>query len=80
MEIKTTYIGKNSKGVSGIWCGFKPEDAIITREYKILNPDVGNILKHKESGREYKKVILTNENEINDYEEIDGGSNNDFTI
>ena len=31
MEIKTTYIGKNSKGVSGIWCGFKPEDAIITR-------------------------------------------------
>lgn len=80
MKIKTTYIGKTASGVSAIWCGFKPKDADITREYKILNPDDGKILKHKESGREYKKVILSNEDEMNDYEEIDGEMNNDLTI
>ena len=37
MKIKTTYIGKTASGVSAIWCGFKPESADITREYKILN-------------------------------------------
>lgn len=80
MEIKTTYIGFNSDGKHCIWCGFKPENATITKEYNILYPDRRKILKHKESGKECEKVVLTNINEKNDYEEIDGETNNDLTI
>ena len=35
MEIRITYIG-TLNGIKGMWCGFKPNGAIITEERSVL--------------------------------------------
>ena len=35
MEIRITYVG-TLNGIKGMWCGFKPEGAIITEERSVL--------------------------------------------
>ena len=38
-----TYVG-TLDGVAGIWCGFKPEGAIITEERTVLHAEKGYVL------------------------------------
>lgn len=44
MKISKTYVG-TLNGVSGMWCGFKPDDAEITEVREILLPDDGQELE-----------------------------------
>lgn len=44
MRISKTYVG-TLNGVSGMWCGFKPEGAEITEVRDILLPDDGQELE-----------------------------------
>lgn len=76
MEIITTYIG-TLDGVNGIWCGFKPEGAIITEEKLVLRADLGYKLKNKETGETCHSVIIQTPEEQNDWEEI---KDEDFPI
>ncbi|MBO6273709.1 hypothetical protein J6O48_13170 [bacterium] len=74
MRIQITYFGKfekNGKLVSGIWCGEKPENAIITEEREILFPYDGKILKHKETEITFSTVWLRDGDVAENYEEIE---------
>lgn len=44
MRTIKTYVG-TLNGVSGMWCGFKPDDAEITEVRDILLPDDGQELE-----------------------------------
>lgn len=44
MRISKTYVG-TLNGVSGLWCGFKPEGAEIKEVREILLPDEGQELE-----------------------------------
>jgi len=44
MRTIKTYVG-TLNGVSGLWCGFKPDDAEITEVRDILLPDDGQELE-----------------------------------
>lgn len=46
MQIKITYVG-TLNGINSIWCGFKPEGAIITEERPVLYADDGKVLIRK---------------------------------
>lgn len=76
MEIITTYIG-TLDGVNGIWCGFKPEGAIITEEKTVMRSELGYILKNKETEEKKYTVIIQTPEEQNDWEEI---KDEDFPI
>lgn len=65
-----TYIGKDKNGISGIWCGFKPDKAIIFEEKQILSADEGKILKNKKTNKIDYSVILENGDTEDNYEEI----------
>lgn len=78
MEIKETFVGKLN-GVFGVWCGFKPEKAVITDIKKILIADEGKILKHKETGELTNTVCLKNGDTEENYEEIEEEVQNDIT-
>lgn len=70
MEIRITYKGLTKDGVKGIWCGFKPEDVTVNEEIPILYPEVGKVLKDKNSGELFSSAVLENETDKNNYEEI----------
>lgn len=44
MQIRITYVG-TLNGIKGMWCGFKPEGAIIEEERPVLYADKGYILE-----------------------------------
>ena len=46
MKIKITYVG-TINGISGLWCGFKPDNAVITEERPVLYADEGYTLIRK---------------------------------
>ena len=74
MEIKTTYFGKfkkNGKIISGIWCGERPEDAVISEERLILFPDEGKILRLKDTDITFPTVWLKDGDVEENYEEIE---------
>jgi len=70
MIVKTTYIG-TLNGVHGIWCGFKPDGAIITKEIPILYPEVEKKLRKKGDEELLDFVILNEDNKEEDYEEVE---------
>ena len=70
MEIKITYVG-TLNGVNGIWCGFHPEDAIITEERPVLYPEQGKELQHKETGEKFSAVWLKDGDTQDNYIEVD---------
>lgn len=76
MEIITTYIG-TLDGVNGIWCGFKPEVAVITEEKLVLRASAGYKLKNKETKETCHSIIIQNEDEQENWEEIE---DEDFSI
>ena len=76
MEIITTYIG-TLDGVNGIWCGFKPEGAIITEEKLVLRASYGYKLKNKETEETCHSVVIQTPEEQDNWEEI---KDEDFPI
>ena len=70
MYIKTTYTGKLN-GVFGIWCDFKPERAIISDEKQFLYAEYGKMLKHKITGEKSNYIMLSSDDTIDNYEEIE---------
>lgn len=77
MEIRTTYIGTLENGVHGIWCGFKPEGAVIEEERLVLYPKLGYNLKNKQSGEIVGSVWLSSKEEQNDWIEVEVENVND---
>lgn len=69
MYIKTTYIG-TLNGVSGFWCGFKPEDAIITEERQVLYPEDGYSLKKITTEQIFSSVWLRGQDKKENYVEV----------
>jgi len=70
MITRTTYIG-TLNGVHGIWCGFKPNGAIITKEIPIIYPDQDKKLRKKGEEELLDFVILNEDNKEEDYEEVE---------
>lgn len=70
MEIRITYIG-TLNGIKGMWCGFKPEGAIITEARTVLYPSEGYTLKNKTTGEEEPSVWLKSESLQTDWEEVE---------
>ncbi len=71
MKIRTTYKGVREDGISGIWCGFKPDNITVTEEIAILYPDENKQLKNKNTGEILDSVILTDDTPQEDFEEIE---------
>lgn len=71
MQVRVTYKGIREDGVKGLWCGFKPDNIIITEEINILYPETGMQLRSKETNELYDSVILTNGIEQEDFEEVE---------
>ncbi len=69
MQIRITYVG-TLNGVSGIWCGFKPEGAIITEERPVLYPDSGYELEHIETKERFSAVWLKDGDSEENYIEV----------
>lgn len=69
MEIRITYIG-TLNGVHGVWCGFNPAGAIITKEVPILYPNENKKLRKKGEEELIDFVILDDDVQEN-YEEVD---------
>ena len=69
MEIRITYKG-TLKGVKGIWCGFKPDGAIIEKEFNILYPAEKKLLKKKGEEQKYHSVMLVDGDSMDNYEEV----------
>ena len=67
MKTKTTYKG-TLNGVSGLWCGFKPEGLEVEEEISVLYADEGKILEHKKTHEQTTSVIDGLEK---DYIEVD---------
>lgn len=67
MYIKITYLG-TVNGITGIWCGFKPDNIIIKEERNILYPENGyELVKNDEH---YNSVWLKNGDVPENYTEI----------
>lgn len=69
MQIRITYVG-TLNGVSGIWCGFKPEGAIIKEERPVLYPDSGYELEHIETKERFSAVWLKGDDVEENYIEV----------
>ena len=69
MEIRITYKG-TLNGIKGIWCGFKPEGAIIEKEINILYPAQDMLLRRKGEEETYHSVILKDGDSMENYEEV----------
>ena len=68
MQIRITYRG-TLNNVRGLWCGFKPEGAIISEERPVLIPSEGMVL-HKIGTEEYSFGVWLKDSTIDDWEEI----------
>lgn len=53
MEIRTTYVCDGA-----IYCGFKPENAEVKEEHKVLYPAKGCELVRKSDGEKYNYILL----------------------
>ena len=71
MQVKTTYKGIREDGVKGIWCGFKPDNIIVSEEIQILYPDKDKQLRNKLTGELTSCVILNDTINQDDYEEVE---------
>ena len=69
MEIKITYVGKLN-GVNGMWCGFKPEGAVIEEEREVLYPAEGYSLRRIATQEVFSAVWLKDGDVKENYEEI----------
>lgn len=69
MEIRITYKG-TLNGIKGIWCGFKPEGAIIEKEINILYPAKDMKLRKKGEEETYGSIILKDGESMENYEEV----------
>ena len=69
MKIKITYIG-TLDGISGMWCGFYPEGAVITEERQVLYPLDGCSLRKIATGEIFSAVWLKDGDTQDNYEEI----------
>lgn len=69
MTIKITYVG-TLNGVAGIWCGFKPEGAIITEERVVLYPEMGYELERISDGERFSAVWLKEGDSQENYKEV----------
>lgn len=74
MYIKITYIG-TLDGVAGIWCGFKPEGAIITEEREVLYPEEGYELKRISDGERFSAIWLKDSDVKENYIEVEENEN-----
>lgn len=70
MEIKITYKGINKDSISGIWCGFKPDDITVKEKISILYPKTGYLLKNKITNETVSSVVLTSDVNQDDYTEV----------
>lgn len=70
MEVRTTYIG-TLNGVHGVWCGFKPDGAVITKEIPILYPDPEKKLRKKGEEELLDFVVLKEDDTQDNYEEVE---------
>ena len=77
MHIKTTYIG-TLDGISGMWCGFCPEDAVITEERQVLFPEEGYSLKRKATEEIFSAVWLKDGDVEENYEEVPMEQDTDY--
>ena len=73
MYIKITYVG-TLDGVAGIWCGFKPEGAIITEERPVLYPEKGYELERIADKERFSAVWLKDGDVQENYTEVEGES------
>ena len=69
MEIKITYIG-TLNGVSGMWCGFCPEEVTVEEERQILYPVEGYSLKRIATEEILSSVWLKDGDTQNNYIEV----------
>lgn len=69
METRITYKG-TLNGVKGIWCGFKPDEAVIEQEFNILYPAKDMLLRRKGEEQTHHSIILTDGNSMDNYEEV----------
>ena len=74
MQTSITYKGKLN-GVSGLWCGFKPEGIEVEEEITVYKPDEGKIFI--KDGEEYSAVVLREGENIEDYEEVNAPEEQD---
>lgn len=73
MKIKTTYIGKKN-GITGFYCGFKPEDPEIEiiEERNILYPEGENMeLQNIETEERFSCVWLKDGDSQDNYQEVE---------
>lgn len=77
MYIKTTYIG-TLDGVPGMWCGFCPEEAVITEERQVLFPAEGYSLKRIATEEVFSAVWLKDGDVQTNYEEIPMAQDTDY--
>lgn len=70
MTIKITYVG-TLNGVAGIWCGFRPEGAIITEERQVLYPQEGFELERISDKERLSAVWLQNGDTQENYTEVE---------
>lgn len=68
MRIVKTYVG-TLDGVSGMWCGFKPDGAEITEVRDVLFPDDGQELE--KDGETFSAVWLKDGDTKFNYKEIE---------
>lgn len=65
-------------GVAGIWCGFKPEEAVIEEERQVLYPKEGCSLRRIATQEVFSAVWLKDEDRQENYEEIPMEHNTDY--
>ena len=69
MQIRVTYIG-TLDGIPGMWCGFCPEEAVITEERNVLYPAEGYSLKRISTEEIFSAVWLKDGDTQENYEEV----------
>ena len=69
MEVKITYIG-TLNDTPGMWCGFCPEEAVITEERQVLYPAEGYSLKKIATEEIFSAVWLKDGDTQDNYEEV----------
>ena len=70
METRITYKG-TLNGIKGIWCGFKPEEAVIEQEFNILYPAEKKLLRKKGEEQTYHSVVLLDGDSMDNYKEVE---------
>ena len=68
MRMIKTYVG-TLDGVSGMWCGFKPEGAEIDEVRDVLFPDDGQLLE--KDGETFSAVWLKDGDTKFNYKEVE---------